>query len=297
MEKSRQELVTIVDARLPSNNQALITAGDARSVFYELIESLYNKVDDQINNNISVPQWSNVISYPVNFIVEYDTRFWKSTIPDNLNHVPSDVSVQWTEVSKASASQNIDLSQFYYKLELQTAGQAQVNKENISPAVVEVEETLQATIESEVSAEADKYVSVRRFWQGIARFLGLANVWTALQSFNVLTTKQAYTTKQTFVLTGASPSQAISLDNGSYISIDLTAASGTATITLSNGKVGASYWIEFLQAATAVSVELANVGRYDGETGATIAGSDGINFDVIALYTGSGFKINVMEVS
>lgn len=108
---------------------------------------------------------------------------------------------------------------------------------------------------------------------------------------------QLYTVKQSFALSGANPSQAINLDNGSYISVDLTGASGTATITLTNGKVGASYWIEFLQAATAVNVSLANSGRYDGETGSTIAGTDGVDFDVIALHTGSGFKINVMEVS
>jgi hypothetical protein len=158
-------------------------------------------------------------------------------------------------------------------------------------------ETLQVTIENGASTESDKFVSVRRFWQGITRFLELANVWTALNSFNLITSKQVYTTKQTFVLTGASPSQSINLDNGSHIVVDVTAASGTATITFSNPKSGASYWIEVLQAATAVNLSIANVGRYDGGTGSTITGTNSVNLDIIALFNGAGMKLNIVRVT
>lgn len=158
-------------------------------------------------------------------------------------------------------------------------------------------ETEQATIETPASGESDKYVSVRRFWQGITKFLSLANTWAALQTFANIVVKQIYTTSQSFTLTGANPSQAINLDLGSLITIDLTGASDTATLTFSNAKEGASYWIKIIQATTAVNISIANSGRFDGETGAIITGTNSTNLAIFLLYDGSGYFFNKSEVS
>lgn len=160
-----------------------------------------------------------------------------------------------------------------------------------------IEETLQATIQDETSTESNKYVSVRRFWNGITRFLGLANIWTALQTFNNVKVKQVYTTSQSFELTGTNPSQSINLDLGSLITIDVTGASGVATLTFTNPKEGASYWIKVLQATTKVDIDIANSGRFDGETGDVITGTNSIDLAIFLFYDGSNYFLNKSEVS
>lgn len=155
-----------------------------------------------------------------------------------------------------------------------------------------ITETDVATIQSSTTTESDKYVSARRFWNGITTFLGISNVWTALQTFNSVNTKQIYTTKQTFVITGSNPIQSVNLDNGSYIVLDLTGASGTLTLTLNNGKIGGSYWIQVVQALTAVDVSLANEGRFDGESGSTVVGVNNSHYCIFPFYTGTGFLLN-----
>jgi hypothetical protein len=142
-ELTRQELITAVDALFPTNNNESISASNARSAFRNFIESTYNKADDNINNNASVPEWSNSISYPLNFIINFNDKFWRSKENDNINHVPAE-NAYWTEVSKATAGQNIDLSHYYLKQELQTAGEAEVALENI----VELESELAAKANS-----------------------------------------------------------------------------------------------------------------------------------------------------
>ena len=57
----------------------------------------------------SVHQWMNndpeyPTGYPLDFILEYDSKLWKSKITDNLNNPPSDGSVYWEEVSKATGN-------------------------------------------------------------------------------------------------------------------------------------------------------------------------------------------------
>lgn len=160
-----------------------------------------------------------------------------------------------------------------------------------------ITETDVATIQNTTTTESDKYVSARRFWNGINTFLGLSNVWTALQTFNSVNTKQIYTTKQTFVITGSNPIQAINLDNGSYIVLDLTGASGTLTLTLNNGKIGGSYWIQVVQALTAVDISLANEGRFDGESGSAIVGVNNSHYCIFPFYTGTGYLLNIAPLT
>lgn len=160
-----------------------------------------------------------------------------------------------------------------------------------------ISETTLSAIENNASTEASKYVSVRRFWKGVTKFLTLSNIWTALQSFNIITAKQIYTTKQTFTLVGANPVQVINLDNGSYIVLDLINASGTLTLSLSNGKVGSSYFIQVIQATTKVDISLANEGRFDGESGSTIVGIDNQNYCIFPLFTGSGYLLNIATLT
>lgn len=131
----------------------------------------------------------------------------------------------------------------------------------------------------------------------VDKLTDIVNTWALLQTFSSIVSKQVYTDKQTFSLVGASPSQAINLDNGSLISVDLTGASGTATLTFSNPKVGASYWIQVTQAATAVNLSIANSGRFDGETGATVTGANSVNLAIFLLYDGAGYFFNKSEVS
>jgi len=47
-----------------------------------------------------------------------------------------------------------------------------------------VQETLQATIETPASTESSKYVSVRRFWNGITQLLSQVNTWVLKQTFS-----------------------------------------------------------------------------------------------------------------
>ena len=155
-----------------------------------------------------------------------------------------------------------------------------------------------ADIQSTSTTEKIKYVSARRFWSGITTFLGLSNVWTALQTFNSINTKQIYTTKQTFTSVGASPTQVVNLDNGSYILLNLTGASGTVTLTLSNGKVGGSYFIDVIQhLTTAVNISIANEGRFDGESGSTIVGIAAKNYVIVPFFTGTGFRLNIAQLT
>lgn len=160
-----------------------------------------------------------------------------------------------------------------------------------------ISETEIIAIQNEATTESTHYVSARRFWSGITRLLAIQNIWTALQTFNSITSKQIYTSKQTFVALGINPSEIINLDNGSYIVLDLTSASGTLTLTLTNGKIGGSYWIQVLQAATKVDVVLANEGRFDGETGSTIVGANSINYSIFPLCTGTGYILNIANQS
>jgi hypothetical protein len=125
----------------------------------------------------------------------------------------------------------------------------------------------------------------------------LSNFWSLLQSYNVISTKQIYTTKQNITVTGANPVQAINLDNGSLITLNLTGASGTLNLSLTNGKVGASYFIEVLQAATKVDVTLANIGRLDGVTGSTITGVNNQNFIIVAIWNGTGYILNIAPLT
>jgi hypothetical protein len=46
----------------------------------------------------SVPLWDPETNYPIDFIVEYGLRFWKSKQNDNLNHIPGE-NAWWTEAS------------------------------------------------------------------------------------------------------------------------------------------------------------------------------------------------------
>ena len=160
-----------------------------------------------------------------------------------------------------------------------------------------VAETTLIVVQDNTSTEASKYVSVRRFWNGITRVFNLANNWIALQTFNSINTKQIYTTKQSITVIGSNPVQNINLDNGSYILLDLTGASGTVTITLSNGKVGGSYFIQVVQAVTAVNISLSNEGRFDGGIGSTIVGINSTNYCIFPLYTGTEFLLNVSNLS
>jgi hypothetical protein len=130
-EYSRQEIISSFQALLPSNGQELIAATDVQEALLILLYSTYNKVDDNINNNFTTSTWNSSLPYPVNFIVEYQSKFWKSKIANNTN-IPPVEGASWTEVSKAEAGQNINLANFFTKLELLTAGQSQVHWDNIT---------------------------------------------------------------------------------------------------------------------------------------------------------------------
>ncbi len=130
-EYQRQELINITNQLVPTNGQELVQASDLREVFFAFLYSFYNKTDDSINNNFTTSPWNSSLPYPVNFIVEYQSKFWKSKIANNIN-IPPVEGVSWTEVSKATAAQNINLENFFTKLELLTAGQSQVHWDNIT---------------------------------------------------------------------------------------------------------------------------------------------------------------------
>jgi hypothetical protein len=130
-EYSRQGFISILQSLLPTNGQELIKAIDIQEVCLALLYSTYNKTDDSINNNFTTSPWNNTLPYAIGFIVEYQNKFWKSKIANNTNIVPVE-GANWTEVSKAEAGQNINLANFFTKLELQTAGQSSVNWDNIT---------------------------------------------------------------------------------------------------------------------------------------------------------------------
>lgn len=141
---------------------------------------------------------------------------------------------------------------------------------------------------------------------GDVQFKGVNGALSSSPSFNftasVLATPflkalQVYTTKQTFIVVGASPTQVVNLDNGSYIVLDLTGASDTLTLTLSNGRMGGSYFIQVVQAATKVDISLANEGRFDGVSGSTIVGVNSINYAIVPLFTGTGYLLNIAQLT
>jgi hypothetical protein len=130
-EYSRIELLNNFNTLLPSNGQELIDANALREALSAIIYSTYVKTDDSINNNFTTSPWNSNLPYSVGFIVEYQDKFWKSKIADNTNIVPVE-GANWTEVSKATAGQTIDLSGYFTKLELKTAGQSEVHWDNIT---------------------------------------------------------------------------------------------------------------------------------------------------------------------
>ncbi len=130
-EYSRLQIIGILGSLLPTNGQEMIEASDLREALLALLYSTYNKTDDSINNNFTTSPWNSSLPYPVGFIVEYQNKFWKSKIANNTNIVPVEGD-NWTEVSKAEAGQNINLQNYFTKLELLTAGQSQVHWNNIT---------------------------------------------------------------------------------------------------------------------------------------------------------------------
>jgi hypothetical protein len=56
-------------------------------------------------------------------------------------------------------------------------------------------ETSQATVESPINNESDKFVSARRFWQGIISFLSYSWTWVAKQTFSVAPRLTGFNTK------------------------------------------------------------------------------------------------------
>ncbi|WP_338761873.1 hypothetical protein WAF17_16445 [Bernardetia sp. ABR2-2B] len=127
--------------------------------------------------------------------------------------------------------------------------------------------------------------------------LSLSNFWEFSQSYNSISTKQLYTTKQTINVLGSNPIQAVNLDNGSYIILDLTGASGMLNLYLNNGKLGATYWIQVIQASTKLDISITNEGRFDGGTGSTIIGVDNQDYVIIPFHTGTGFILNVANLT
>lgn len=159
------------------------------------------------------------------------------------------------------------------------------------------EEASQFNIQNNNTSDSFSITSPRRFWNGISRLLTIANNWTGVQTFTNASVRQLYTLKQTFTFSTTNPSQIVNLDNGSYIVIDLRNASGTFNLSLSNGKLGGTYWIQIIQSNTKVDVTLANEGRYDGETGSLIVGENGKNYSIYASFTGNGYILNIASLT
>jgi hypothetical protein len=61
-------------------------------------------IDELKGQPESVVKWNPTTSYDLDFIVEYNSKLWKSDQSNNLNNVPSTGSSFWTEVSKSEAN-------------------------------------------------------------------------------------------------------------------------------------------------------------------------------------------------
>ena len=58
-------------------------------------------------------------------------------------------------------------------------------------SIIAIEETAQTEIENLDSTESNRFVSVRRFWQGLIRFLNRVNAFTKQQYFSLSTLSDA----------------------------------------------------------------------------------------------------------
>ena len=144
----------------------------------------------------------------------------------------------------------------------------------------------------------DTLARVRDF---VAAFiLGASNTFTgALNTFNSIQADQLGTPVQNPTTTGSNPSAAIDLKNVSLIQIDLTSASGTATITFSSAQTGQSIWIQVTQHATvAVNVAITDLTRrYDTVVGNSVTGIAGQDYDLFLSYDGSTFSGQFMPIT
>jgi hypothetical protein len=61
-------------------------------------------IDELKGQPESVVQWNPTTSYDLDFIVEYNSKLWKSEIANNSNNTPSSGSIYWEEVSKSEAN-------------------------------------------------------------------------------------------------------------------------------------------------------------------------------------------------
>lgn len=102
-------------------------------------------------------------------------------------------------------------------------------------SIIALQETTESEIQNPDSTESGKYVSVRRFWQGIAKFLSKVNVFTKQQYFAIAT------------LTDAA-SIAWDLDNNQVAQVTLAGNRTLANPT--NLKNGATYILHILQDGT-----------------------------------------------
>ena len=106
--------------------------------------------------------------------------------------------------------------------------------------------------------------------------------------FNVASVQQLKTPKQTITVTGTTAT--INFNNGSYIILDLTGATGDVTLTLQNPNTG-NYVIDVLQGATARNVTFPAGTTSELGGGNTYTASGTNTKDKIGLfYDGSNYQ-------
>ena len=82
---------------------------------------------------------------------------------------------------------------------------------------------------------------------------------------NIISSGQTYSSIQT-TLTPTGTTENIDWNNGNFAVLDLSSATGDVTLTLSNAKAGASYFIKIIQGATARDVVFPSTVKFAGQT-------------------------------
>ena len=91
-----------------------------------------------------------------------------------------------------------------------------------------------------------------------------------------------------FSVTGASPTAAVNFNNGNIQFIDVTAATGTVTVTFSNQQVGAEYQLYFIRPNASLPTVFSSPIRWAQGVAPIWTQASGSPRDLVKLYIANG---------
>jgi len=127
---------------------------------------------------------------------------------------------------------------------------------------------------------------ISRLFPTLAKVLSIGNqaAGTNLEVDNA----QAWSSHQS-TLTPTGTTETVDWDDGNSVTIDLGSATGTVTLTLNNGKAGASYIIKFIQGFTSRNITWPASVDWPGGSAPTITTSNDAVDLVTLFYDGTTY--------